>query len=136
MNLLIPVDRSLLIALAVKFGLYAAWGLSALFTGIIPIRDIAGHEFELVWTVLVAVLSAAMTALLIGQAASRRKMWELSQVPVVWGWLCTVSAYPVALIVRHFTGELNSLHLIPLALGYLVIPTWWLSFLIRKNPRK
>jgi hypothetical protein len=131
------VDRTFLWALAIKFGIYAAWGLAALFTGVIPVRDLSGNTVgELIWSGGVFALSAALVyCLLRMDGAEFSKRWELAQVPILWAWLCVVGLYPIALIVRWTVGDLVSPHVLLLGLGYLVIPTWWLSFLIRKNKK-
>lgn len=128
------LDRSFLWALVLKYGFYAAWGISAFVTGILTIREFSGSTVEWIWATVVALLSLGLSATLLRQAGGWDKgKSEALEVGLTWAWLFLVAIYPFALAERLIAGELSSPNQLFIALGFLVIPAWRLYFLIRKN---
>ncbi len=128
MNAMHPlvVDRTVLWGLSITYGLYAAWGLAAFITGIVPIRDLSGEGVEALWGALIFLLSGALSWAVL----SRRERWE---APLTTGWVVIAALYPIALIFRFFQGTLDAPHVIFIAVAYLVIPAFRLVFLVRKG---
>lgn len=123
------LDETFLIALSIKYGIYTAWGILAAWGGMLSIHVTAGPTGEMLWSAIVALVSAALIPMIL----SRK---EKAEAVLTAFWLVFVAWYPTSLVWR-FLVENNppAPQALALSLGYLVIPGWRLLFLVWKNKK-
>jgi hypothetical protein len=125
----VVTDRSVDLMAAVLWACYAGWGIVSVVTGLPTIASATTPVYEVFWGgsigALGAVASAAAISTLVNTTSVdlriRKKVIELTSVSILAGF---VSVYPVFIIAAAFGGDPARAATIPVALSYLVVPTW------------
>lgn len=125
----VVVDETFHIALAIKYSVTLFWALASYFFGLRTLSLVAGPTlpwYESVWTLLVA----AVSLVLIGALLLKSERMEATFTSI---WAMLVAVYPACSIYLWATqGDTDRAALAFFGLGFLVLPVWKLTFLIRK----
>lgn len=125
----VVVDETFHIALAVKYSFTLFWGLASYFFGLRTLELVAGPVipwYETVWTLGVSGVSLALITALILKS-------ERLEATLTGIWAALIVVYPACSLYLWATqGDTDRAPLMFFGLGFLVLPVWKLTFLIRK----
>lgn len=125
----VVVDETFHIALAVKYSVAMFWALASYFFGLRTLSLVAGDVlpwYESVWTLSVAAVSLALIGALLLKS-------ERLEATFTAFWVLLVAVYPMCSTYLWATGDTDRAALAFFGLGFLVLPVWKFTFLIRKN---
>lgn len=127
------VDNSLNRAFAIKYAIYALFGLTGIFTKIPSVMEVAGGVVAQIVAACV-FLSAAVAAL--GAWRYQRGLrWMKTEIYATYFMISFVMIYNIALVYLTINGSTDRLNLAVLATALLVMPIWRVRDLIKKGRR-
>ena len=130
-SLPVLTDNSLNVAFAIKYFIYALFGISGVAIAVPSFAEVAGGVAALVLAAIVAVsASIASVAAFMHQKNTEWMKLEFysSCVMVIF-----VGLYSGSLIYLSITGDANRINLAIIATALLVMPIWRLRFLYKNT---
>lgn len=125
------VDNSLNRAIAIKYVIYALFGLAGMLTSIPSITELAGEASAAILSAIVMVTSVA--ASVAAWNSTKNVQWEKIEIFSTITMVCFLGVYNFALIYLSLMGDVDRINVAVIALGLLVIPIWRIRYLLKKN---
>jgi hypothetical protein len=126
----ILVDNSLNRAFAIKYAVFAGFGLSAVFFGLPSVSELWGGGLAFITGIMVFLSAAAA-----GVAAwytERGIRWQKAGIYCGYGFIFSAGLYAVALMILTFQGDGRRASAAIISLALLVMPIWYIRYLIRR----
>lgn len=125
------VDNSLNRAIAIKYVIYALFGLAGVLTTIPSVTELAGEVSAalLASIVMVSSIGAAVAA----WNSTKNIKWEKIEIFTTITMVCFIGVYNFALIYLSIAGDVDRINVAVIASALLVIPIWRIRYLFKKN---
>lgn len=127
------VDNSLNRAIAIKYAIYALFGLAGVITNVPSIEQLAGQAIATVLAAIVMVSS--VTAGVSAWNCAKNAIWERIEIFSTIVMVCFIAVYNFALIWLSILGDVGRINVAVIAMALLVIPIWRIRYLVRKNQK-
>lgn len=127
----ILVDNGINRAFAIKYLIYALFGLTGIFTHIPSVVEVAG--VLVAQAVAVCVFLSAASASVAAWNFHRGLRWLKAEIYSTYFLISFVFIYNIALVYLTLSGDESRLNLAVIATALLVMPIWRVRDLIKKG---
>lgn len=127
------VDNSLNRAFALKYAIYAAFGVSGVITHIPSLSIFAGEAAASILAGIVAV-SGALASVAAWNGV-KQGVWVKRELYATIILVVFVAVYDAALVILTILGIGDRVNLAIIATALLVMPTWKIRHLLRTNSK-
>lgn len=125
------VDNGLNRAFAIKYAIYALFGLTGIFTRIPSVSEVSGEAVAQV--VAACVFASAAIASVSAWNFQRGLRWWKAELYSTYFMISFILVYNVTLVYLTLSGDAQRMNLAVLALAFLVMPIWRVRDLIKKG---
>ncbi len=126
----ILVDNSLNRAFAVKYAVFAAFGLSAIFFGVPSIAELWSHTVANITGFMVFI--SATTAALAAWNTEKHVRWRKVGIYAGYAFIFSGALYDIALVILAFAGDDRRVSAAIISAALIVMPIWYVRYLIRR----